>query len=370
MLKKLIKLSVLAPVIFSMVFFAGCGLTGQPRPRCGSYPASSLGSHFLDIDSLGKHSYGPGLSENNGLVYTSRGGHIDIAHLRIAADNVKSLYYKTRENIINGNSEFTFKLNVEPSRYHVELQYPQYWPAISEQYREKIADKLAIELSQYFAYTMTTWHEVLTWFGFKCVFFLPEKSSAFSWEDIYSNLLGTRLGAQAVQDKQHGYNEAMTILLKNELEDLQIQPRSIARQAARQMKEKYFDGRSYFDVTRSMDIGLYDGLVTPVLVPGVCASSEPKSYPVPTLAALKKYGFTLNLEIEPKEFESGKILRVIYPNGGGDGKIRPAEHLPTVMDYIKKDAMKHGFAIIPTETPSVSSASVSKSRDISAPSKL
>lgn len=369
LLKKLIKSIALASVALGTVFFAGCGLTGQPRARCGSYPASSLGSRFLDIDNLGKHSYGAGFAENNGLVYTSRGGHIDIAHLRIAADNVKSLYYKTRENIINGNSEFTFKLNVEPSRYHVKLQYPQYWPAISEQYREKIADKLALDLSQHFTYTMTTWHEVLTWFGFKCVFFLPEKSSAFSWEDIYSNLLGTRLGALALQDKLHGFNEAMTILLKKELENLQIQSRTTARQAARQMKDKYFDGRSYFNVTRSMDIGLYDGLVTPVLVPGVCIDAEPKSYSVPALDVLKKYGFAMNLEIEPKEFESGRILRIIYPNGGGK-KIRPAEHLPIVMDYIKKDAMKKGFAVIPTETLTVSSASVSPGEDASAPSKL
>jgi len=369
-LEKLIKIIALASFVLSTFFFVGCGLNGQPRPRVGSYPASSMGSKFLDIDDLGTHSYGLGAGEHNGLVYTSSGGHIDIAHLRIAADNVKALYYKTRQNIINGNSEFTFKLNVEPSQYYVELEYPQYWPALSPQYREKIADKLAIELSQYFTYTMTTWHEVLTWFGFKCVFFLPEKSSAFSWEDIYSNLLGTRLGAQALQDKEHGFNEAMTILLEKELENLGIQPSQTARQAARLMKDKYFDGHEFLDPTRSMDIGLYDGLVTPVLIPGVCVDAEPKSYPVPALAAIKKYGFRMNLEIHPKESESGKILRLIYPNGGSDGRIRPAEHLPIVMDYIKKDAMNKGFAVRPTEVLTVSSRSVPQSKDASTPPNL
>jgi hypothetical protein len=370
LLKKLIKSIALASFVLSIIFFAGCGLDGQPRPRVGSYPASSIGSKFLDIDDLGTHSYGLGFGEHNGLVYTSRGGHIDIAHLRIAADNTKALYYKTRQNIINGNSEFTFKLNVEPSQYYVELEYPNYWQTISPQYREKIADKLALEMSQYFTYTMTTWHEVLTWFGFKCVFFLPEKESAFSWEDIYSNLLGTRLGAQALQDKEHNFNEAMTILLKNELETLGAQPSRTARQAARLMKDKYFDGRSYLDPTRSMDIGLYDGLVTPVLIPGVCIDAEPKSYPVPALAAIKKYGFRMNLEIHPKEFESGKILRVVYPNGGGDGKIHPAEQLPIVMDYIKKDAIRQGFAVRPTEVLTVSSLSVPQSKDASVPPNL
>ncbi len=369
-LEKLIKIIALASVALSTIFFSGCGLDGQPRPRVGSYPASSMGSKFLDIDNLGTHSYGVGFGEHNGLVYTSRGGHIDIAHLRIAADNVKALYNKTHQNIINGNSEFTFKLNVEPSQYYVELEYPKYWPALSPQYKEKIADKLSLELSQYFTYTMTTWHEVLTWFGFKCLFFLPEKESAFSWEDIYSNLLGTRLGAQALQDKEHNFNEAMTLLLAEELENLGIQSSQTARQAAKLMKDKYFDGHSFLDPTRNMDIGSYDGLVTPVLIPGVCVDAEPKSYPVPTLVALKKYGFVMNLEIHPKEFESGKILRVVYPNGGGDGKIRPAEQLPIVMDYIKKDAMKQGFAVRPTEVLTVSSSSVPQGKDASAPPNL
>jgi len=371
LLKRLIKLIALAAVVSNTVFFTGCGLNGQPRPRVGSYPASSMGSKFLDIDDLGTHSYELGIGEHNGLVYTNRGGHIDIAHLRIAADNTRALYYKTRQNLISGNSEFTFKLNVEPSLYYVELEYPKYWQALSPQYKEKIADKLAIEMSQYFTYTMTTWHEVLTWFGFKCIPFLPEKSSAFSWEDIYSNLLGTRLGAQALQDKNHNFNEAMTILLKRELENLGIQSSQTARQAARLMKDKYFDGRSYLDPTRSMDIGLYDGLVTPVLIPGVCLNAEPKSYPVPTLDALKKYGFRMSLEIHPKELVSSKILKVVYPNGMLDRKIHPAEHLPIVMDYIKKEAARQGFAVRPTEGLTVSSVSApQKSKDASLPPNL
>ena len=161
----------------------------------------------------------------------------------------------------------------------------------------------------------------------------------------------------------------MTILLKKELEDLQIQSRQTARQAAMRMKEKYYDGHSFLDMTRSMDIGLYNGFVTPVLAPGICEGTEPKPYPVPTLAALKKYGFTMKLEIDPKEFESGKILKLIYPDGGGK-KVRPAEHLPIVMNYIEKDARKQGFAVIPHEPATVSAASVSPSRSAAAPPNL
>jgi len=348
-LKKIIRLIVLGGISLSIAFLAGCGLTGEPRPRMGSYPASPLPTTFLDESNLGNHGYANGLLENNGLVYTSKGGHIDIAHLRIAADNTRYLYNKVHTHLLNNDPEFTFKLNVEPSTYHVEMKYPSWWKDLPAEYKEKVAHKLSLELSQHFTYTMTTWHEVLTWFGFKCVFFLPEKASAFSWEDIYSNLLGTRLGAATLDDKEHEYDESMTILLKNELEKLQIQPRRTAREAGRKMKAKYFDGHSYLDTTRNFDIGLYDGLVTPTIF-AMDKGVKPKSYPVPTLELFTKYGFGMELTIEPKEFESGKILKVVYPNGGGKN-IRPAEHLATVMHYIEKDAMKHGFAVIPTEKP-------------------
>jgi hypothetical protein len=348
-LKKIIKTIVLGGIFLSIAVLAGCSLTGGPRPRMGSYPASPLPTKFLDINSLGTHSYEGSLFENNGLVYTSRGGHIDIAHLRIAADNTRDLYNKVHTHLLNNDSEFTFKLNVEPSRYHVEMKYPLWWAGLPQEYREKVAHELSLELSQHFTYTMTTWHEVLTWFGFKCVFFLPEKSSAFSWEDIYSNLLGTRLGAAALEDKEHRYDEAMTILLKSELEELQIQPRQTAREAGRKMKTKYFDGHSYLDTTRNFDIGLYDGMVTP-FVYAMDKGAKAKSCPVPTLELFNKYGFAMELTIEPKEFESGKILKVIYPNGGGKN-IRPAEHLAKVMQSVEKDALKTGFAVIPSEKP-------------------
>ena len=54
-------------------------------------------------------------------------------------------------------------------------------------------------------------HEILTWHGFRCVGFLPEFLSAFSWEDSFSNLLGTVVASKALRDTEHPYDEAMTI---------------------------------------------------------------------------------------------------------------------------------------------------------------
>jgi hypothetical protein len=248
---------------------------------------------------------------------------------------------------MNNNAEFTFRLNVEPSTYFVRFEYPDTWKTLPLQERQRIADEVSLDLSQYFTYIMTTWHEVLTWYGYKCMGFLPEEPSAFSWEDVYSNLVGIRLGAQAVRDKEHSFDTAMTILIKRELENLGIQSSETARKASEKMRGIWFNGFLLIDMReRNMDIGTDDGFVTPTLVPGVCEDAELQSYPVPTLDAFNKYGFTMNFEVEPKEFESGKILKIIYPNGCGK-RIRPTICLPIVMDCIKKEAIRKGFTVMP-----------------------
>ena len=332
---------VLTTILSAVAFFTGCTFSGAPRVRLGSYATSTPGTHFLDTNSLGRHSYSSFLFEHNGIVYTCRGGHVDIAHVRIGADNVRCLYYKVRKNLIKNNSTIRFKLNVEPSTYFVKLEYPAYWKTLPNNEKRRMADELALEMSQYFTFTMTTWHEVLTWFGYKCMAFLPEQPSAFSWEDIYSNLVGIRIGAQALRDEDHSYNVAVTIAIKKELQDLQVQSHRTARNASEKMRGIWFDGLVLVDMReRNFDIGLDDGFVTPTLVPGVCENAQPKSYPVPTLDKFNEYGFTMDLEVEPKEFERGKVLRIIYPNGQGK-RIKPAKHIPVVLDYIKKIHMNH-----------------------------
>jgi hypothetical protein len=348
--------SILIPVIASgAILFNGCTLSNEPRVRLGSYATATPGTNFIDVNGLGRHSYGGFLFENNGIVYTCRGGHVDIAHVRIGADNVRYLYHKIRKNLMQGNRKFTFKLNVEPSMYYVKLEYPADWKSKPKKEKQQIIDELSMELSQYFTFTMTTWHEVLTWFGYKCMAVLPEQPSAFSWEDIYSNIVGIRIGVQAVEDKKHSFDTAVTIALRKELEYLQVQSSDTARKASAKMRGKWYDGILLVDMReRNLDTGLYDGFVTPTLVPGECRECNecndpvPQSYPVPTTALLNKYGFKMELTIEPKEFESGEIMKIIYPEGGGN-EVRPMEQLPIMIDYIKKDALKRGYEVMPAQ---------------------
>ena len=335
---------------FACIAVGGCSFNGEPRIRTGSYATSTLGTNFIDPNKLGTHSYQTPFNERDGIVYTCRGGHIDLAHVRIAADDVRYLYYLTQKNLMAAASEFTFKASEEPSRYHVHLRYPDKWQSLSHYEKNLIAKDISLELSQYFTYTMTTWHEILTWFGYKSTGIFPEFPSAFSWEDNYSNLIGARLGAQAVADQKHDFDEAMTIVLQKELENLGVRSSDTAWYAAEKMKGKWWNGTAFVVYVemkeRNMDTGLIDGFITPTLVPDICKGATPQSYPVPKLTALTRLGFSMTLEVEPREFEKWEILKIVYPDGGGK-RIELAAKLPIIMDYIKQQGIKMGYNVMP-----------------------
>lgn len=324
----------------------------SPRTRMGSYPSSTVGTNFLDPEDLGQHSYRFSFSEKNGIIYTCRAGHIDTAHLRKAADWTAFVAADTFKKLKKNEKKFSFKL-MEPSRYHVQITYPKNWKDLSTKEREDITFDISIRLGEYFIYTATTWHEIITWFGYQCTGVLySEFASAFTWEDIFSNLLGTHIAAQALRDTEHEYDEAMTTAFTREIEKLGVQPGQIAKYAAKEVKGEWFSGGLIFFMNmkkRNFDIGLDDGFVTPSIVPSVpgCEGAEAQPYPVPNLEFLSEYGFSVKLEIEPRVHEKTEILSIIYADGTGrKERIEPDIHFAAIMDYIKEEAItKYGHNV-------------------------
>jgi len=315
-----------------------------PPGRVGCFASPTLGTHYLDPCDLGLHGYRSNLEERGGIVYTCRGGHVDITHVRKAADWAAYLAYQTRKALLMNAARFSYRM-AEPSRYYVRIAYPKNWASLPPDRKEEIAAKVANELGQYFAFAGTTWHEILTWFGFKSIGFYSEFPSAFSWEDSYSNLLGTYLAGRAMADPNHEYVEAMTLLLESEMRALQVQPSGTASRAAEAVRDWWFVGNFFFCdmVKRNFDIGTDDGFITPWLVPGItaCDGQEPKPYPVPDLAVVEGYGFSVTFEIEPREWEKDKILRAIYRDPKSRGKrIEPARHFGPLIETIRAQAIR------------------------------
>ncbi len=133
--------------------------------------------------------------------------------------------------------------------------------------------------------------------------------------------------------------------LSRELKKLGVQKSRTAKRATKISEGQWFSDGLLFVKTkkRNFDTGLDDGFVTPWIVPSIseCEGIEAQPWPVPNPGFLSEYGFSLKFELEPREWEKGKILRIVYPDAKERKKrIEPALHFPLLMDYIKKDAAK------------------------------
>lgn len=334
-----------------VVIATGCHIIG-PKARLGTLPSATAGSRFLEPGGLGWHSYLISPFERNGIVYTCNGGHIDLAHVRWNADYTKYTAKRTLRTLVKKRKGFWFNVVMEPSKHQITFEYPQNWDNLSELEKETIANDISIHVGPYIAYNATVWHEILTWFNVHFVGIEPEFHSSFSWEDMYSNLLGTTLGVEAIQDKEHGYNKAMTLAINRKLEELGAQPKKTAIDASKKMKGIWFSGGTPITgnlfvktLKKNVDIGIDDGYVTPVIVPGICNDANPVSLPVHNLDVLKKYGFKMKYEIFPNVWEEDEILQIVHSQVDGKA-IEPDKHYPAIMEFIKKQAVeKYGYDI-------------------------
>jgi hypothetical protein len=326
----------LVVLLSAILLSGGCQISGKPRLRFGAFWGSPIGMEFTELKHLGNHSYGFTLHETNGMMYTCKGGFIDIAHVRESADRTAYLQKVTYQTLMRGQKKFTFQI-IEPSKYRVTLSYPRIWNDILTKEKEAIAKEVSIRLGQYLAHMTLIWHEIVTWYGFATSGIFPDTISAFSWEDTYSDLLGTRLAVQAIRDENRSYDEAMTELFLLKLRELGVQPARVAHEAARQIEGRWFTGGFYFLVhmkRRNLDVGMDDGYITPWLVPGICPDAEPLSYPVPDLEAIYRYGFNADVELEPHILEKSKIYHSIHL--AGDKRIRPQVDFRKIMAVIEK----------------------------------
>ena len=57
-----------------------------------------------------------------------------------------------------------------------------------------------IALSQYIAFQLSIWHEISTWLGWSASAMFSAAASAFSPEDLYSNLVGIKIAGRIIAD--------------------------------------------------------------------------------------------------------------------------------------------------------------------------
>ena len=328
--------------VFLMWIFWGASVCAvsinPPRLRPSPYFGCISGLKFATVDNLSAHHYDGSFWDQHPLVYTAKAGYIDIGHLRESADRARYVFEVCYENILKTDILFSYEV-IEPDIYHVSIKYPDNWGQLADDQKQKIAREVAIELGQRYAQFSLIWHESITWYGYASAGFLSEKPSSFSWEDGYSDLLGTKLGAMALRENTKSYDEAMTELTVKELKKLDPQSVAIAKRATNLIKGKWYSGRYPFVKMkkRNFDVGFDDGAISPFRVPGVCDDAVEELCQVPPLEAVEQYGFTVHLTMTPRASEREQIFKIIYPN---DGTLEPEKHFPRIVDHIRQQAQK------------------------------
>jgi hypothetical protein len=217
---------------------------------------------FTDItayDLLGKHKYLGDEAEMNGIIYTKRGGFIDVAHMRDVTDWTAYLYKLIKRTQKEKLSSFELKLGYEGGSKKLKLRIP-----------EGFSDEDAVRLAGKIAYDISVWHEIATWYGNSYLPLIKERYSAFSVEDAYSNLLGSHVGMEAIKSDLP-YEEAVTKIINQKLLELQS-ARTIkeTEDAMNSVKDIWWTDKEYLPsgkVLMKREFKVYGDFLYPRLIP-------------------------------------------------------------------------------------------------------
>ena len=160
----------------------------------------------------------------------------------------------------------------------------------------------------------------------------PEHTSAFSWDDLYSNLTGVELAMRAIINghiANADYDRAMTSLIAQEFERLQVVPKQKAIEITESVRGTWHTTGKL--MKRNMDSGYDDGIVTPTIIPGY-TDQPPISRTMPTFNGLDELGIKVKYTISSAYFENSKLKKI----AGTKTPVEPTKHFPTIMKNIEQ----------------------------------
>lgn len=247
-----------------------CAFGSGIKVRLGPVPIPGIMlDNMIGPQDVGTHRYDNGLislqkgengieivRESNGLVYTCRGGFLDTAHVRDYADWTVYLAAQIARAADSGTT-LTLESEGATRRIHIEPLPPQ---LVS---RTELRNAV-IALSQYIAFQLSVWHEISTWLGWSATAAFSEEASAFSPEDLYSNLVGIKIAGRVIGDghaaTEREFNEHVSATLVKAVELLGGVSKDVGRRAAGYVDGIWWQSEKRLPsadlvLKRNMDIG-------------------------------------------------------------------------------------------------------------------
>jgi len=334
-----------------------CAFGTEMKVRMGALPVPlvALGT-VVGPDDLGPHRYDNGLvpagggdhrawvdEERNGVVYTCRGGFVDIAHVRDYADLTLAIFAQLLRRMDGGGS---IELPDQGARLRIRVEPV---PGAGSASPGRI--ELALAGAQWLAFQVSIWHEIATWYGFAALEMWPERVSAFSPENLYSNLLGIKLAAGIIRSggakSEIDYDLNMDAWIRQALRQLAAVPRTSGVAAMRSVDGSWWDSQVRlpdwrFVRRRNLAVGERiegwrveqargDGAQPPVL-------AECRDAPSP-LALRNPGGFegTAFRDAFTLEIEVGEAMAERFPFPRADTRVVTQEDLPGIIELIREE---------------------------------
>jgi len=342
-----------------------CAFGADLKAKVGPVPVPFFRlENIRGLKEIGPHGYNKGdyTPENNGLVYTCRGGFIDLAHVR---DNMDRTLYLTMEIVRALPEGLSLELWEEGTKRRFRLK-PLPEGLLSREGRWATATAIA----SYVNYQLSIWHEIVTWYGWDSVPGFAEKISAFSPEDIYSNALGENLAVGIIVNREarsrDQYDESAGAWIAEGLRRLGVVEKEQAKAAMQAVDGLWWNSKQRVPdmkllPRRSLEITppLSGWIVADVLgksappeIAGMCRGQPP---PLP-MRVPAKVGDIALAELVTVEFEFDKWLPKKFPLPGSKGdKVTQADFAKIIEDVRRAgtEELGPGFDKPAAEPPAI-----------------
>jgi hypothetical protein len=352
--------------LVTMLLTVGCAM---PRDRLGALPFPGHFSLYATADPahLGRHRYerlprlfGP-VETERGILYTTRGGFIDLAHVRIAIDWMRHCTRLAREAMARGEPTLAVE-GPDETAFHVWFDYPSDWSTKGPLERARAIEGASRRAGGRLAYLILTWHEVATWFGYRS-FFFDESPSAFTYDDTVATLVGLRVGERAMaaeaSERDVDFDDAATEALGAELHRLGAVTPERTNQAVRAVKGVWWTEAG--PLKRQVDVcGCDVDVVRPWLVPNLPlgggdagGDAGAEGFAVPSVRAMGGAGepVVTRVSIEPRMAEAA-AMRGLLP--GRRAWFSEERDLPALLRVMREQmARRYGADFSRCESPRV-----------------